>query len=312
MFPPPALIEPEVFAVLPAKFRRKPVDNRWLNENLRGADRGSLLEGPSFDRDGNLYLVDVPYGRIFRVDAAGDFALICEYDGEPNGLKIHRDGRIFITDFRRGLLRLDPASGSIHPVCTQAPDGPFHGLNDLVFAANGDLYFTDQGQSGLHDPCGRVFRFTRDRDLQLVLGGIPSPNGIVLNLDESAIYVAVTRDNAVWRVPIRLDGTVAKVGAFIRLSGGTGPDGLALDEEGGLAVAHVGLGCVWLFDALGQPRFRINAPAGHSVTNLAYGGVDGKELYFIEAETGTILKARVDVAGQPMFAHADRQASTRS
>lgn len=312
MFAPPPTTEPEIFAVLPENFRRKPANNRWLNENLRGAERGSLLEGPSFDRDGNLYLVDVPYGRVFRVDAAGRFALVCEYDGEPNGLKIHRDGRIFITDFRRGLLRLDAAAGSVHPVCTQAPDGPFHGLNDLVFASNGDLYFTDQGQSGLHDPCGRIFRFTRDGELQLVLGGIPSPNGIVLNLDEGAIYVGVTRDNAVWRVPIRLDGSVAKVGAFIRLSGGTGPDGLALDREGGLAVAHVGLGCVWIFDALGQPRLRINAPAGHSVTNLAYGGADGRDLYFIEAETGTILRARVDVAGQPMFSHAGPKAGDRS
>ncbi|MGB3386765.1 MAG: SMP-30/gluconolactonase/LRE family protein [Pseudaminobacter sp.] len=308
MFAPPATIEPEVFAVLPDHFRRKPHNNRWLNENLRGADRGSLLEGPSFDRDGNLYLVDVPYGRVFRVDTAGRFTLISEYDGEPNGLKIHRDGRIFITDFRRGLVRLDPDTGSIYPVCPQAPDGPFHGLNDLVFAANGDLYFTDQGQSGLHDPCGRLFRFTADGQLQFVLQGIPSPNGVVLNLDESAIYVAVTRDNAVWRVPMTLDGNAAKVGAFIRLSGGIGPDGLALDEQGGLAVAHIGLGCVWIFDVFGQPRLRINAPRGRSVTNLAYGGGDLKDLYFIEAETGAILKARVDVAGQPLFAHADPNA----
>lgn len=312
MFAPPVTIEPEIFAVLPEQLRRRPDNNRWLNENLRGADRGSLLEGPSFDREGNLYLVDVPYGRIFKLDPAGRFSLICEYDGEPNGLKIHRDGRIFIADFRRGLLRLDPASGSIHPVCTQAAEGSFHGLNDLVFAANGDLYFTDQGQSGLHDACGRVFRFTQDETLQLVLGGIPSPNGIVLNRDESALYVAVTRDNAVWRVPMQLDGTVAKVGAFIRLSGGTGPDGLALDEQGGLAVAHVGLGCAWIFDALGQPRFRINAPAGYSVTNLAYGGADRKDLYFIEAETGTVLKAGVEVAGQPMFAHAHPGVGDRS
>ncbi len=32
-------------------------------------------------------------------------------------------------------------------------------MNDLFFAANGDLYFTDQGQTGLHDPTGRVYRY---------------------------------------------------------------------------------------------------------------------------------------------------------
>ncbi len=33
-----------------------------------------------------------------------------EYDGWPNGLKIHKDGRIFITDYKRGIVLLDPAT----------------------------------------------------------------------------------------------------------------------------------------------------------------------------------------------------------
>ncbi len=30
------------------------------------------------------------------------------------------------------------------------------GVNDLFFAANGDLYFTDMGQTGLQDATGKA------------------------------------------------------------------------------------------------------------------------------------------------------------
>ena len=56
----------------------------------------------------------------------------------------------------------------------------FQGVNDLVFVRNGDLYFTDQGMSGLHNPTGRVLRLRAHGALDLVLDLIPSPNGLVL------------------------------------------------------------------------------------------------------------------------------------
>ena len=69
-----------------------------------------------------------------------------------------QDGRIFIADYRRGLLVLDPKTGKIEPCLETAFSEGFKGLNDLHFADNGDLYFTDQGQSGIADPTGRVWR----------------------------------------------------------------------------------------------------------------------------------------------------------
>ena len=101
-------------------------------------------------------------------------------------------------------------------------------VNDLHFALNGDLYFTDQGQTGLHDPTGRLFRVKPDGRVECLLDNVPSPNGLVMNLSETMVYLAVTRGNCVWRVPLRADGGVAKVGVFVQLSGGWGgPDGLA-------------------------------------------------------------------------------------
>ncbi|WP_447778275.1 SMP-30/gluconolactonase/LRE family protein [Variovorax boronicumulans] len=303
MFPVPVDIPTEVFARIPDKYRIKGRTSKWTQVQRAGADTDCFLEGPSFDREGNLYVVDVAWGRIFRISPQAEVEVYVEYDGEPNGLKIHKDGRIFIADYRHGIMLLDPATRAVTPWLDRAALDRFKGVNDLVFASNGDLYFTDQGLTGLHDPTGSLYRLRVDGRLDRLLHNVPSPNGLVLNQAENGVFLNVTRGNCVWRVPLLADGAF-KVGVFIQLSGGLGgPDGLAADVEGGLAVAHIGLGTVWLFDSLGEPRYRVRSCMGLSTTNVAYGGIDNKTLFITESETGTVLRARMPVAGRLMYSH---------
>jgi gluconolactonase len=304
MYLAPPVLQTTVFARIPDKFRVAGRSNRWIDVQRGGAATGCFLEGPSFDRAGNLYVVDVPWGRIFRISPAGEVELFTEYDGEPNGLKIHADGRIFVADFRHGVMLIDPATRAVTPLLERNALDRFKGLNDLVFASNGDLYFTDQGLTGLHDPTGCLYRLRANGRLECLLRNIPSPNGLVLNLAENTVFVNVTRGNCVWRVPMLPDGTPYKVGVFIQLSGGLGgPDGLAIDQAGNLAVAHIGLGTVWLFSHLGEPIARIKSCEGLATTNLAYGGAGNKVLYITESESGCVLTVPLEVAGQPMFSH---------
>jgi gluconolactonase len=298
VFGAPPVIKAEIFSRLPNSMR--PRDNFRLQS---GVPRDSFLEGPSFDRDGNLYVVNIPYGQVLRVSPAGAFSLVAEWDGEPNGLKIHKDGRIFIADHKQGLMLLDPATGNIEAFLDRPRRERFRGLNDLHFASNGDLYFTDQGEADLRDPTGRLWRLRADGTLDLLLSNVPSPNGLVLTPDEQILYLAVTRGNAVWRVPLNPDGSLGRVGIFIQMSGGTGPDGMAMDAEGSLAVCHVGMGSVWLFSRFGRPLCEIQSPTGHATTNAAYGGTDGRTLFITESEAGTILQARLDVPGLRLFSH---------
>ncbi|MEQ1881993.1 MAG: SMP-30/gluconolactonase/LRE family protein [Burkholderiales bacterium] len=303
MFAPPKEIETQVFARLPEELKSADRNNAWVAGQPVGAPVGSLLEGPSFDREGNLWCVDIQNGRIFKITRDGVFHLIAEYDGWPNGLKFHKDGRGFIADYKHGIMILDPVNGKVTPWVTRTQVEPFKGVNDLFFAANGDLYFTDQGLTGLHDPTGRLFRVTPQGKLSCLLDNIPSPNGVVMNHDESQVYVAVTRGNCVWRVPFLRDGSIAKVGLYIQLSGGGGPDGMALDEKGGLVVAHVGMGAVWVFNEPGEPVRRIKSCAGHFITNMAFGWPDRDTLYITESSTGSILTAHMDVGGKIMYSH---------
>ncbi len=300
----PPVIEAEVYATLPAALRQPSrVATGFAEGQPPGSSMSCVLEGPSFDKDGNLWCVDIPNGRILKLDRDRQFHVVCEYDGWPNGLKIHRDGRIFVADHKHGIMVLDPTTGNIEPYLVRAGIERFRAVNDLFFAGNGDLYFTDQGFSGLQDPNGRVYRLTPEGALTCVIDNVPSPNGLVMNADESALYVAATRGNSIWRLPFLRDGSTAKVGISIQLSGGAGPDGLALTADGGLVVAHIGIGAVWVFDRTGQPIYRVQSPSGLHTTNIAFGGDNGRELFITEGETGSILRALMPVSGKTMFSH---------
>jgi gluconolactonase len=117
----------------------------------------------------------------------------------------------------------------------------------------------------------------------------------------------VTRGNAVWRLPLMGDGTASKVGLFIQMSGGhAGPDGMALDAEGGLVVAHPST-TAWRFDALGRPTHHVDCGDDVFCTNIAFAGND---LFLVVSRSsakiggGTILKATMPVGGKPMYSHA--------
>jgi gluconolactonase len=146
-------------------------------------------------------------------------------------------------------------------------------------------------------------------ELDRLADNLPSPNGLALNAAQDILYVAVTRANAVWRLPLLAPtarnpaGGVARMGKFIQLSGGRGPDGMAIDAEDGLAVAHPDMGAVWLFDRRGEPVLRIDSPQSTVVTNVAHGGPGLRTLYIVDSEAGCILAAPVPVAGRMLPSH---------
>lgn len=293
---PPRLRDLEVFTRLPERYRAPRV-TPWSRANRGGAAIDSFLEAPVFDDEGNLFVGDIPNGRIFRVTPAGEWDLVIAYDGEPNGMKFAGPGEIVIADYRNGLMRLDVTRGTVTPFLAHRNSESFKGVNDLVFDSRGALYFTDQGQTGLHDPTGRVYRLAPDGRLDVLLANVPSPNGVALSTDERVLFVAATRGNAVWRAPLMADGGVSKVGQFFTSHGPSGPDGLAVDEAGRLLVANPGLGIAWVLDAMAQPVEVLRSPAGTSVTNLAFGGEGRRTAYFTESTTGSILRATLEHAG---------------
>jgi gluconolactonase len=293
MIAAPRDIEASLFSRLPEALHHQGEPNEWVRTTRPGQRLHSFLEGPCFDRDGNLWLVDVPYGRIFRVTPDGGWTLAAAYDGEPHAIRPGPDGRFRIADHRLGLLAFDPAGGGFETLCARVNTEPFRGLGDLAVAPNGDVWFTDPGRSSLADPTGRLFRLRAGAAApDLVLRNVPYPNGVALSPDGRLVYVAATRANAVWRLNAEWRDTGAPMaGVFLNLSGGLGPDGLAVDAAGNLAVVQAQAGRAYLFDPLGDPLARIRIPEGLWTTACCF-APDGA-LYILEAQMGAVWRAEV-------------------
>jgi len=89
----------------------------------------------------------------------------------------------------------------------------------------------------------------------------------------------------------------------IRVEGG--PDGLAVDAEGGIWVALYQAGALQRYRPSGAADARIDVPA-RAVTSLCFGGADLRDLYVVSADNavdpargGSVFRARSDVAGLP-------------
>lgn len=152
----------------------------------------------------------------------------------------------------------------------------------------------------MSDPTGRVYRLdpSTNRLDELISNGA-SPNGLALSPDSRFLYVAMTRANSVWRLPLHADGSTSKVGLFFQSFGNAGPDGLAVDEEGNLFVCHPSLGAVFVVDKDGFPKARIErkGEGRGNITNCCFGGEGNKTLYLTDSLAGNVLAVEWHCAG---------------
>jgi gluconolactonase len=290
--PPPRDITPRLLSRLPDSLRRQR-PSAWADANRDGQPVDSFLEGPCFDAGGNLFCTDIPHGRIFHIQGP-DWRTVVEYEGWPNGLAALASGEMLVADYRHGLLSLDPRSGAMAPVLETLGSEGFRGLNDLVVLPDGSVLMTDQGQTGLQDPTGRVLRVNPDGRIERLITNGPSPNGIALNRAGTHVYVAMTRACEVWRFALRADGLVNKANLFCRIPAGTsGPDGMAVDAYDRLFVANPGHGQVWGVDPHGVVVLRIDCTGfGRMPTNCAL-APDGTTLVITESQSGSLLAADI-------------------
>jgi sugar lactone lactonase YvrE len=253
-------------------------------------------EGPAFLPDGALVVCARRDHYLVRVAPDGSVARLWDMPGlRPNGCKRHRDGRLFVAAMTGPSIVAVDAHGHIEPVVTLCDDGPLLGPNDLIFGADGALYFTDPGME--FEPVGRVCRARRNGDPAEVLArGLSYPNGLVLTADGVALLVAETGTRRILR--LELNSTQPSPPCtFAELRGGIGPDGMALDVEGNLYIAHTGQGCVTVVDCDGHLREQIPL-GGQMPTNLAF---RDRALYVTEDDNRGVLRLDLGVAGLPLY-----------
>ena len=303
----------------PTEFRAA----RWYPEAappLETATTVAFTEGPTVDRDGNVYFTDIINQRIMKLDAKGMLSVYREKSNVANGLLIDPQGRLVAcegAEFERPgvkvtgtprVTRTDLKSGKIEVLAERYEGKPFVGPNDVTIDGSGRLYFTDLPGGAVYriDTSGKVTRILATPDIQ-------RPNGIQISPDDRTLYLVEANGaqggaRMIRAYDLQPDGTVRNMRVHYNFSPGRSADGMSIDSQGNL-YASAGMNQlrgtsetldnktgVYVISPQGKLITFIPIPEDY-ITNNAFGGPDMKTLYVTAGKT--LFKIRTEVAGLP-------------
>ncbi len=257
-----------------------------------------FMEGINFDRNGEMWMVSPPTGEIMK--AKGDkVSRVGETYSIPVGAKFHKDGRLIVTDNAGELYAFNTKSTVRTTIADSFEGTPLKGLNDLVFDKSGGLYFTEPGDSSATNPTGRVFYLPpgKDSELRLFQSNLAYPNGVAVSADGQRVYISEFTKNRIIAAPSANAKDAREVPfVFGQFEGGIGPDGLAVDTEGNLYVAHFQAGEIVVLDASGFKYGVIRLPeeTGTFTTNLVF---HKGYLYVTESSKNEVWRIEVKKSG---------------
>ncbi len=265
------------------------------------AEGFTWAEGPVWDvRHHQLLFSDVPKNIVYKWKEGETYNIFLKPSGytgseprggEPgsNGLTMDPGGHLILCEHGdRRIARLEK-DGSKTTLAEYYQARRFNSPNDLVYNADGDLYFTDPpyGLVGMNnDPkkellFSGVYRLKQNGELSLLISDLTFPNGIAFSPKGRTLYISVSDPaRAIWMAyPVNDDGTVGKGRVFFDATSLTKdrkglPDGMKIDRNGYLFAT--GPGGVLVFSPEGVHLGTINT--GEPTANCAW-GEDGTVLY---------------------------------
>lgn len=259
-------------------------------------------EGVSVGPDGTVW-AGGEAGQVYRVSGEGTVQEVFCTGGFLLGLALDAAGIVYACDVgRREVLRVDPAAGTATSYSSGAVGFPFRNPNFPVFDGAGNLYVTDSGGWKADDGDIKVVR--PGGETQVWSSELPYfPNGCCLSADAGSLLVVESIRPGVSRIPIREDGTAGTPERVCDLPG-TVPDGIAVDEAGGLYVACYRPDRIYYVDPTGRVEVFAEDPQGTVLaapTNAVFTGADRRTLVVGSLGRWHLAAAQVDVPGAPLL-----------
>ncbi len=263
----------------------------------------SILEGPLW-YDGALRMSHIASSDGVNANPSdliewrgGTFSVL-ESDYGANGLAIDDEGRVVAARQFDGSIT---AIGSGEKIADQYEGNRFNSPNDLVVSSYGDVYFSDPDwQSPNPNPqtSERAYHVSNDGTVTTFGQNITKPNGLMLSLDEEYLYVGGT--NGLYKFALNDDGTV--IDNPISVSPGmisSGVDGMGKDCAGNIYVTASG--SVHILE--NETDVYLQSYSVPGVTNVAFGGEDGKTIYAttLTTSSGESLKLYASSVNVPGF-----------
>ena len=254
-----------------------------------------FTEGPSADKEGDVYFTDQPNDRIVKWSAKDNACTDwMKPSGRANGTAFDKDGNLLAcADEKNELWSI--SKDKKPKVLVSDFDGKLlNGPNDLWIRPDGALYFTDpmyrrdywKREGKPVQETQQVYFLGADRKtLRRVTTDLKQPNGIVGSPDGKTLFVADLGAGKTYSFAIQEDGSLTGKKLFCEL----GSDGMTLDDQGNVYLTGRG---VTVFDKDGKRIEHIPVPGGWT-GNVKFAGKDRSILFITSGDSVYTLRMRV-------------------
>jgi sugar lactone lactonase YvrE len=281
--------------------------------------RATLGEGAIWDcRNSVLYWVDILEKKLFVLDPATNHNRAIEV-GQFIGTVVPRASGGVMLALHHGFAHLDLETEKITPLARPESHLPDNRFNDGKCDPAGRFWAGTLSLLGKKN-AGALYRLDTDLTVHRMLDGVTTSNGITWSLDARTLYYIDTPTRCVDAFDYDLEtGDIANRRPVITIPETDGyPDGMTVDAEGMLWVAHWGGGRVTRWNPRdGKLLHTVRVPASRT-TSCAFGGENLNRLFITTAQIGRsgqtpppdephaggIFIAEVGIRGIPAFAFA--------
>ena len=251
---------------------------RWPAGALLG--EGSLWSA----RDNALYWVDIKGQFLHRLSLTDGSKKSWPMPERIGWVIERRDQPGFVAGFKSGFafLTLDPVS--IIPIGNPDAAYPGNRLNDAKADVQGRIWAGSMDDAQVATS-GSLFRLDTDLKWQTVDSGYRITNGPAFSADGSRMYHTDTPLQRIYVFDVR-DGVISNKRVFLQLQSGQGhPDGMAVDAQDHLWIAHWGGSRVSRFRPDGGLDRSIAMPASQ-ITSCVFAGPNLDRMFVTSAAIG--------------------------
>jgi sugar lactone lactonase YvrE len=259
--------------------------------------RCSIGEGPVWDAAaGRLLWVDIPAGVVHVCGADGTSGRVLTLGGPVSAVvPTNRGGLVLASGVE--ILHVDPDGRRVDTIATLDLDPGEVRFNDGACDREGRFWVGTQSANGEPHPDPALYVLGPDLVLRQRLADVTISNGLDWSPDGATMYYVDTPTMGVDAFDFD-DGMPRNRRRLITVEPGQGrPDGLCVDADGFLWVAHFYSGTVRRYSPQGDlvAQVRVSAPL---VTSCAFGGSFLDTLYITTAKFAMPVE-RVVASGMP-------------